>query len=104
MVTRHMFLAGTDATKVAVTYDWKDYDVNLKTTAYWTDFDMSKNNGYTNADASEMGFDIIYYPSQVENLQLRLRANYANDFNTFAVTTPGTYSWDEYRFIVNYNF
>ena len=103
MVTRHMFLAGTKATKVAASYNWKAYGPNLKTVAYYATFDMDANNGYTNANASESGFDFIYHPEQVKGLQLRLRGNYANDFYT-AAAGAGTVSWNEYRFIVNYNF
>ncbi|MDD5399916.1 MAG: porin, partial [Sulfurimonas sp.] len=69
---------------------------------YYAKFDMAKYNGYTYDNASESGFDIIYNPSIVKNLQLRLRANYANDFNVNAA--GATTSWDEYRFIANYNF
>ena len=102
MVTRHMFLAGTVATKVAASYNWKAFGPNLKTVAYYAMFDMADNNGYTSDDASEAGFDVIYYPGLVENLQLRLRGNYATDFNVNAA--GDTVGWNEYRFIVNYNF
>jgi len=38
----------------------------------------------------------------VKNLQLRLRGNFAEDFN---VNGAGdTVGWNEYRFIANYNF
>jgi len=103
MVTRHQFLAGTEATKVAGTYNWKDMGINLTTTLYYCDYDMAANNGYTAGDASESGFDFIYKPAAIKNLNLRLRANYADDFNVNG-TTGTTTSWDEYRFIVNYNF
>ncbi len=102
MVTRHMFLAGTKATKLAASYNFKAYGPNLKTVLYYANFDMAKNNGYTSDDASETGFDVIYYPQLVKNLQLRLRANYADDFNVNA--TGDTVGWNEYRFIANYNF
>jgi hypothetical protein len=66
---------------------------------------MDPLNGYSAATAadesSESGFDIIYNPQAVKNLQLRLRANYARDFQE---TTAGDVSWDEYRVIANYNF
>ncbi|WP_304542875.1 OprD family outer membrane porin [Sulfurimonas microaerophilic] len=98
MVTRHQFLAGTKATKVAGTYSFKDMGVNLSTTAYYTSFDMDENSGYGTArTATESGFDAIYYPEAVKNLQLRLRGNFPRDF-------IGTVGWNEYRFIVNYNF
>ena len=102
MVTRHMFLAGTKATKLAASYNWKAFGPNVSTTLYYAKFDMAENNGYTYDDASESGFDVIYAPAMVKNLQLRLRANYADDFNV--ATTGYTTSWDEYRFIANYNF
>ncbi|OHD91705.1 MAG: hypothetical protein A2552_06950 [Sulfuricurvum sp. RIFOXYD2_FULL_44_160] len=105
MVTRHQFMAGTDAWKVAAAYDWKDYGVNLNTGVYYVEYDMDPLNGYSNAaasdESSESGFDIIYNPQAVKNLQLRLRANYARDFQE---TTAGDVSWDEYRVIANYNF
>ncbi|MDO9055309.1 MAG: OprD family outer membrane porin [Sulfuricurvum sp.] len=105
MVTRHQFMAGTDAWKVAAAYDWKDYGVNLNTSVYYVEYDMDPLNGYSNAaasdESSESGFDIIYNPQAVKNLQLRLRANYARDFQE---TTAGDVSWDEYRVIANYNF
>lgn len=102
MVTRHQFLAGTKAAKVAGTYNFKDHGLNLTTTLYYADFNMDDNNGYTYDDASEMGFDFIYKPELVKNLSLRVRANYADDFNVNA--SGNTTSWDEYRFIANYNF
>jgi len=105
MVTRHQFMAGTDALKVAAAYDWKDYGINLNTSVYYVEYDMDPLNGYSNAaasdESSESGFDIIYNPQSVKNLQLRLRANYARDFQE---TTSGDVSWDEYRVIANYNF
>ena len=103
MVTRHMFLAGTEATKVAASYNWKAFGPDLKTVLYFADFDMAQNNGYTFNDASEVGFDVIYKPEMVKNLSLRVRGNFANDFNV-ANTTGYTVGWDEYRLIVNYNF
>ena len=103
MVTRHMFLAGTKATKVAASYNWKSFGPDLKTVAYYINFDMDNYNGYTYGDASESGFDVIYKPSMVRNLNLRLRGNFADDFNV-AKTTGKTVGWNEYRVIVNYNF
>ena len=102
MVTRHMFLAGTKATKLAASYNWKAFGPDLKTVVYYGSYDMANNNGYTNDDASETGFDIIYKPEFVKNLNLRLRGNYADDFNVGA--TGDTVGWSEYRFIANYNF
>ncbi|MDD3505570.1 MAG: OprD family outer membrane porin [Sulfurimonas sp.] len=102
MVTRHMFLAGTDAYKIAGSYNFKDLGTNVIATIYYTNFEMAQNNGYTYGDASESGFDVIYIPAIIKNLELRVRANYADDYN---VNVAGaTLSWDEYRFIANYNF
>jgi hypothetical protein len=98
MVTRHQFLAGTKAGKVAGTYNFKETGVNLSTTAYYTYFDMDNNSGYGNErTATEAGFDAIYYPEMVKDLQLRLRGNFPRNF-------IGNVGWSEYRFIVNYNF
>lgn len=111
MVTRHQFMAGTDAWKAAASYDWKNFGINLNTSVYYTVFDMDKLNGYSanNAwTAKEKGFDIIFVPESIKKLQLRLRANYADDFYERHVdsdaTKNGAVSWDEYRFIANYNF
>ena len=103
MVTRHQFLAGTKATKASASYNWKTFGPDLSTELYYANFDMASFNGYTYGNASESGFDVIYKPASVKNLALRLRANYADDFNV-AKTTLATTSWDEYRVIVNYNF
>jgi len=101
MVTRHQFLAGTQAAKVALKYDFNDLlGLNLSATGYYANFTMDENNGYTSGDASESGLDVIYYPTK--NLQLRFRANFAEEFNVAA--SGETAGWDEYRFIVNYNF
>ncbi len=103
MVTRHQFMAGTDAWKVAAGYDWKDYGVNLNTSAFYVEYEMDALNGYSTAPdkATEAGYDIIYNPQAIKNLQLRLRANYARGFKE---TTSGDAGWDEYRVIANYNF
>ena len=98
MVTRHMFFADTDTWKVAGTY--KFTDLGLKASAYYVEFDVGSLN--TNKagqawTATEAGFDIQYNVAAVEGLNLRLRANYPRDF------APDL-DWDEYRFIVNYNF
>lgn len=102
MVTRHMFLAGTNATKLAASYNWKGFGPDLSTAFYYAYFDMEENNGYTNGNASESGFDFIYKPEFVKNLNLRLRGNFTDDFNV--ATNGDTAAWSEYRFIVNYNF
>jgi len=102
MVTRHMFLAGTKAAKVAASYNFKDMGTNLTTAAYYTEFDMDENSGYgVERTASEAGFDAIYKPQAVKNLQLRLRGNFPRGF---AESTSGKTGWNEYRFIANYNF
>jgi hypothetical protein len=101
MVTRHMFLAGTTAMKAALVYNFKD--LGLKAVGYYATFAMDDNNGYTYGDASEAGFDFIYNTPFVKNLQLRLRGNFATDFNV-ADVTGATVGWNEYRFIANYNF
>jgi hypothetical protein len=98
-----MFLAGTKATKLAASYNWKGFGPNLSTTVYYANYDMAQNNGYTVGDASETGFDIIYKPEAVKNLSLQVRANYADDFKVASGTLVTT-SWNEYRFIANYNF
>jgi hypothetical protein len=103
MVTRHVFLAGTEAIKVAGTYNFKDMGADIKATLYHAKFDMDVNNGYTVGDVKETGFDIIYNDAFTKNLQLRVRANYTDDFNVNA-TTGATVGWDEYRFIANYKF
>ncbi len=101
MVTRHMFMAGTKASKAAVSYNWKGFGPDLSTILYYTDFDMADYNGYTSDDASEAGFDVIYNTGFIKNLQLRLRGNFTSDYY---VANDGAVDWDEYRFIVNYNF
>jgi len=102
MVTRHQFIAGTKATKIAASYSFKDQGVNLSTAAYYSSFDMNENSGYGIArTAYEPGFDIKYYPASVKNLQLRFRGNYPRKF---AEGTSGNKGWDEYRLIANYNF
>ncbi len=102
MVTRHMFIAGTTAMKAAAAYNWKAFGPNLKTVGYYTAFDMDEYSGYgIERTASEAGFDVIYYPEFVKNLQLRARGNFPRDFHEGA---NGTTGWSEYRFIANYNF
>ncbi len=104
MVTRHQFMAGTDAYKVAGTYNWKDAGMNFTTGVYYVRFDMDSLNGYsTNYSwtASESGFDMIYSPQAMKNLQLRFRGNFPRDFKETATSHT---SWDEYRLIANYNF
>jgi hypothetical protein len=98
MVTRHMFFAGTDTTKVAASYNFKE--AGVKATAYHSAFDIGAKNTYKAGqawEAKESGFDIQYKPAGIKNLNLRLRANYPTDF------APGL-DWSEYRVIANYNF
>ncbi|MFA5234354.1 MAG: OprD family outer membrane porin [Sulfurimonas sp.] len=102
MVTRHMFLAGVEAAKVAASYNFKDMGANLTTVAYYTEFDMDANSGYgLERTASEAGFDAIYNPQALKNLQLRLRGNFPR---AYAESASGKTGWNEYRFIANYNF
>jgi len=104
MVTRHQFMAGTDAWKVAGSYDWKNMGINLNTGVYYTSFDMDALNGYSTDHtwtATEAGFDFIYSPETVKNLQLRLRGNFPRDYKETAASHT---DWDEYRVIANYNF
>jgi len=103
MVTRHQFLAGTKATKVAAAYSFKKLGVNLSAAAYYASFDMDQNSGYGIArTATEPGFDIKYYPAALKNkLQLRFRGNFPRKFYENA---GGDLGWNEYRFIANYNF
>ncbi|BAF69640.1 OprD family outer membrane porin [Nitratiruptor sp. SB155-2] len=110
MVTRHQFFADTDAWKVAAAYKWSDYGLNLKTAFFYTSFDVGQNNSLAtdSADyahswtATEAGFDFIYYPEAVKNLQLRFRGNFPRKF--LAKADGSDLGWDEYRFIVNYKF
>lgn len=105
MVTRHQFMAGTDAWKAAAGYDWKDLGINLNTSGYYTSFHMDPLNGYSHASvanhSSEFGFDMIYFPESVKNLQLRFRGNFPREFQE---RTSGSFDWDEYRVIANYTF
>ena len=102
MVTRHMFLAGTQAGKVEGSYNFKDLGADVVAKVYYTQFDIHKNSGYgIPRTASESGFDVIYNPELVKNLQLRMRGNFPRDFFESAAGTTG---WSEYRFIANYNF
>ena len=104
MVTRHMFIAGTKAYKVNAGYNFKDLGTNLTTSVYYTDFDMDVNSGYgVERTASEAGFDAIYSPEFVKNLQLRFRGNFPRSYAE-STATSGTKGWNEYRFIANYNF
>lgn len=100
MVTRHQFMAGTNTWKLSGNYDWKSMGINLSTGIYYVSFNMDALNGYVLNrawTASESGFDIIYSPEAVKNLQLRLRGNFQRDYSVSS-------NRDEYRFIANYNF
>ncbi len=100
MVTRHMFFADTDAWKVAASYNFKDLGMPLVATAYYASFDIGSANTYQSGtawEAEESGLDFSYIPESMKNVEFKLRANFTTDF------APGT-DWDEYRFIVNYNF
>jgi len=108
MVTRHVFLAGTQATKVAASYNFKKFGPDLKTVLYYAQYSMEEFNGYTEGDTSETGFDIIHNNVFIKNLQLRFRANFSNDFyvkeSSDDATLNGSVGWNEYRFIANYSF
>lgn len=100
MVTRHQFMTGTDAWKVSGGYNFKDMGANVTASAYYASFDVGSKSSYTSGKTTEPGFDIIWTPETVANLQLRLRGNFPDKFKNAAEDT----SWDEYRFIANYNF
>ena len=105
MVTRHQFFADTDAWKVAGSYKWSDFGINLKTALYYTSFDVGKDNAYSpnhSWRATEAGFDFIYYPQNIKNLQLRFRGNFPRSF--YEKASGEDLGWNEYRFIINYNF
>ena len=100
MVTRHQFFADTDTTKVAATYKFNETGLNLKASVYYVSFDIGENNSYVNGTAwtaKEAGFDVQYTPESFKGLNLRLRANFPTDFKEGL-------DWEEYRFIINYNF
>ena len=103
MVTRHQFMAGTKATKVAVAYDFKNMGANVVASAYYASFDVDKNSGYGIArTTTEPGFDIAYKPAAVKNLELKFRGNFPDKFAESSA--DHAISWSEYRFIANYNF
>ncbi len=100
MVTRHQFFADTDAYKVSLGYNLKsaglaDVDMTLAHCEY--ESKKSIYNGNKDLESSETLFDIIYKPANIKGLNLRLRGNYPSDFKD-------NLSWNEYRFIANYNF
>ena len=102
MVTRHQFLARTNAWKAVVSYNFKSLGTDLSTTAYYASFDMDALSGYGVArTATEPGFDIKYNPALVDNLNLRFRGNFPRKF---AESATGNLGWNEYRLIANYNF
>lgn len=103
MVTRHMFLAGTKATKAVVSYADDFAGTNVSLALYHTMFDMDKNNGYTTSEtAQESGFDLKIKPAAVKNLLVRLRGNFPTNFKDLGA--DGAVNWAEYRFIVSYKF
>ncbi len=102
MVTRHQFLAGTDAYKLAASYSFKELEQNIVVSAYYTMFDMDANSGYgIERTASEPGFDIKYTPKMLKDLHVRFRGNFPRRFYESAA---GELGWNEYRLITNYNF
>ncbi len=105
MVTRHQFFADTDAWKVAGVYKWSNFGLNLKTAFFYTSFDVGKDNAYSPNHAwtaTEAGFDFIYYPEAIKNLQVRFRGNFPRSF--YEKADGRDLGWNEYRFIINYNF
>jgi hypothetical protein len=104
MVTRHMFMAGTRAWKIAGSYDWQSFGIDLTTAVYYAAYDMSRLNGYSPGHqwtARETGFDLIYQPHWADHLTLRTRGNFTFDFFQNHEKSIG---WNELRFIVNYDF
>ncbi len=104
MVTRHMFMAGTHAWKVQGNYDWNSLGVNLTTALYYASYDMNRLNGFSPGEewtASEAGFDLIYRPGILKNLSMQFRGNFTGDYFKSPETGIG---WNEFRFIINYDF
>ena len=102
MVVRHQFLAGTDAWKYTLKYDFKRDGLNLNALFYFGIYNMDEYSGYGMARrTTEAGYDIKYYPKSIKGLELRARANFPRKF---AQDATGDKGWNEYRFIVNYNF
>lgn len=100
MVSRHMFVAGTEATKAELSYNWKNFGLNVISAFYYVDIDTAPYNNTTYGDASESGFDLIY--NATKTLKFHFRGNFADDYK---VSSNGaTDGWDEYRFIVTQNF
>jgi len=99
MVTRHQFLASTDAYKLQASYNLKStVGQDITAAAYYASYDVGTKSPYaTNETTTEPGFDIIYNNAGIKNLQLRFRGNFPDKFNA-------TTSWSEYRLIANYNF
>ena len=103
MVTRHQFLAGAKASKLAAEYSFKQEGVNLVTSMYYISVKMDKNSGFGVARTSkEPGFDIKYSPKSLKKLQLRVRGNFPRNFSE--ATPSSSKGWNEYRFIANYTF
>ncbi len=102
MVVRHQFLAGTDAWKYTLKYDFKRDGLNLNALVYYGTYDMDEYSGYGLARiTTEAGYDVKYYPKSMKGLELRARANFPRKF---AQDATGDKGWNEYRFIINYNF
>lgn len=104
MVTRHMFMAGTHAWKVQGIYDWNSLGVNLSTTLYYAAYDMNRLNGFSPGEewtAIEAGFDIIYRPGWLKTLRIQVRGNFTDDYFKSPESSIG---WNEFRFIINYDF
>lgn len=104
MVTRHQFFADTTAYKLSAGYNLKGIlGQDITASAYYASFKVDSDNSYTKAvTTKEPGFDVTYNNAGIKNLQLRLRGNFPKDFRKEA--SGQTTSWNEYRFIANYNF
>ncbi|SFO99058.1 outer membrane porin, OprD family [Hydrogenimonas thermophila] len=105
MVAHHEFYSDTKSWKVGVAYNLKSFGINGNVSIYHCNFDLGEDNPYVNGvgwTAKESGFDIKYYPSVIKNIQFRFRGNFPRDFKYYS--DMENLSWDEYRFIINYNF
>lgn len=101
MVTRHMFFADTEATKVAATYKVG----KLKATLASMSYKMGENNSYVNGNdwtAGETMGDFIYMLRS--DLMLRYRFNITDKFWDNPAHANKDLGWTEHRFIVSYKF
>jgi len=97
-------MAGTHAWKVQGIYDWNSLGINLSTTLYYAAYEMNQLNGFSVGEewtATEAGFDIIYDPNWLKNLSLQFRGDFTDDYFK---NSEGSIGWNEFRFIINYDF